>query len=348
MKRQRTKLSEPGAKPTIATVAKSLGVSVMTVSRVLNEKPGVAAATRERVLNAIGELGYTVNSAARNLRRGSTDAISLVLPNIWSGYMSEVTRGVAMVLAEAGYNVVIYTTQMGGDRDQIYDFVLGQSDDGILMIAPGLSENRVRNLRHQRRPCVVIEPCPSDLGLPCVAVASRQGAALAVEHLLGLGHRQIGFIGGSPEVLFNVERLHGYQDGLLKGGLDWNPALVKRGDLTHESGAVAVREWLAAGQLPPAIFAANDDMALGAIEALTAAKQSVPEAVSVVGFDDVPMASQMHPGLTTVSHPIVEIGRRAAELLLAQINGQAPVQSYLELPTQLIVRGSTGSAPEKS
>jgi len=329
--------------PTIGTVAKSTGVSMMTVSRVVNNKPGVAPATRERVLRAIEELGYAANPAARNLARGRTNAVSLMLPNIWSGYMSEVARGVGAALSAAGYSLVIYTTDVGIEREHYHNLLLGQGADGVIMVAPCLSNERVQHLLHRRRACVVIDPCPSDRVLPCINVANWEGTMAAMEHLVSLGHRRIGFISGLPHPLCNAERLRGYRDGLLKAGLEWEARLVKSGDQTRQAGSACIREWLAAGDLPTAIFAGNDEMAMGAIDALMAAGLKIPEEVSIVGFDDVPMAGQIHPGLTTVHQPLQEIGQRAVELLLAQIQDPSSVP-LVELPTQFIVRGSTGPA----
>ena len=329
--------------PTIATVAKSTGVSMMTVSRVVNNKPGVAQATRERVLQVINELGYTANPAARNLARGRTNSISLMLPNIWSSYMSEVARGVGAALSAASYSLVIYTTDVGIEREHYHNLLLGQSADGVIMVAPCLPDEHVKHLLNRRRPCVVIDPCPSDRALPSINVTNWAGTLAAMEHLIALGHRRIGFISGVPYPLCNAERLRAYRDSLLKAGLKAEARWVKSGDQTRSAGAACTREWLAEGELPTAIFAGNDDMAMGVIDALMAAGLKIPEDVSVVGFDDVPMASQIHPGLTTVHQPLQEIGQRAAELLLAQINGQTSIP-FIELPTELIIRGSTGPA----
>jgi LacI family transcriptional regulator len=329
------------ANPTIATVAERLGVSMMTVSRVLNNKPGVAPATRERVLRAMEELGYSANQSARNLAGGASNLISLVLPNIWSGYMSEVARGVGASIGNLGYTLVIYATDIGTDRERIFKSLFSQDSAGLIMVGPCLRSEWVRLLLRQRRPCTIIDPCASDLALPCITTTNWQGSMDAMAHLIALGHRRIGFIAGSTPVLCNSERLRGYREGLSQAGIAWDPRLVRSGNLMRQAGTECVREWIENGDLPTAILAGNDDMALGVIDGLQAAKLRVPEDLSIAGFDDIPTAGQVYPGLTTVRQPVFELGKQAAEMVMAQIEGRDDVPTYVELPSQLVIRGST-------
>jgi len=324
-------------------IASLSGVSIATVSRVLNGRPDVAQATRDLVLEHVRSVGYVTNRGARALAGGRTGLIGLVVPFAQNDYFSAIIEGACEALYQRDARLVLCPTHHLKDREiSMMDTLMHGATDGTLIVLPMESMAELRQLRRLGSPFVVIDPSmPLDDDLPVVAPTNWAGARVATEHLIALGHRRIGMITGHNGWCASVDRLAGYHSALLTAGLPIMPEYVREGDFQTDSGFRAAHELLALPCPPTAIFAQSDPMAVGAVRAARERGLTVPGDLSVVGFDDVEMASVTTPALTTVAQPLQEIGRLAVTVLYRQINGQPLDANRVELSTKLIVRDST-------
>ena len=330
---------------TLADVASQAGVSKMTVSKVINKKPGISETTRQRVMQAVDELGYTVHASARALAGGRTSTLGVVVSSLDSQYFSELMRGADMTARDAGLELLISTTRASHEHRNIGRLAHGLVD-GLLMVFPASLAPYERSLRTLNLPVVVIAPglqeATEQQHFPSVDADHYSGARQAMQHLLSLGHRRIAFIGGPPHLTPSRERLRGYREGLLTASIAPDAALQVTSDFSQRSGFQAARKLLALAEPPTAIFAVNDVSAFGAIEAIKDAGLRVPDDISVIGFDNIPQASQVFPALTTIEQPLLEMGAAGTRQLLNLIQGVGAVTDRLIVPTELIVRASTG------
>ncbi len=332
---------------TVADVARLAGVSSMTVSKALNGRDRISEHTRARVIEAAGQLGYVANAAARSLRGGRTDILGLLVQDLSNPYFAEIVRGASEAIRERGLDLVLYTSSNDPERERARVATLSSGvSDGLIIVAPHGSPGLLGQLQYSRAPVVLINAW--NVGdLPTVNPENLLGARAATEHLLALGHRRIGFVTGRPDSALSPERpdgalrLEGYQAALAAAGLPFDPALLHPGGLHVPQGRGAGHALLDLPQPPSAIFAANDFCAFGVIEAARERGLRVPGDLSVVGFDDVPMAGQVRPALTTVHHPLHDLGHQAATLLLDLLAGTTQ-ERHIELPSRLVVRDSTG------
>ncbi|RMF03994.1 MAG: LacI family transcriptional regulator [Chloroflexi bacterium] len=334
---------------TIKDVAALAGVSYQTVSRVINNQPGVTDSTRGRVEQAIESLGYRPSLAARSLPRRRFFIIGLIIPYT-ADYLFRDPHLLAQISgidAEAnahGYNVLLSTAGDSGSGLEAYErFVRNQFADGALVIETASGKAGGELLAGQDYPFVGLGYGEATSSPYTVHANDREGARRAVRHLLEQGHRRIGLINGplTGAVVASEERLAGYRQVLAEADIPFEPALMVYGDYTRASGQAAARQLLAQPNPPTAIFALNDRMAIGAIHAIRAAGLRVPEDVAVVGFDDIPIAADFDPPLTTVRQPSKEVGRMAARMLFQLINGEAVTTAKVVLPAELIIRQST-------
>jgi LacI family transcriptional regulator len=331
---------------TIRDVASAAGVSIATVSRVLNGRSDVASATRERVLAAIHDLGFSSNRSARALVGSRTFLVGISLPVIEAEYFARILAGAAEELYDHDLQVVLAPTLHLRDRasGQLARLASGLTD-GSLLILPEESSEELQALARTGYPFVVIDPLePLTEGIPSVSAANALGGRAATEHLLAIGHRRIGVITGVPDWLASVERLNGYRAAFASAGVLPDPALVVESDWAVEGGEAAAGALLDLPHPPTAIFAFNDNMAIGALRAAHARGLRVPADLSVVGFDDSEQAASTAPPLTTVRQPLAEMGRMAASLLLRLLENRRAEAIRMELQTSLVVRDST-SAP---
>jgi LacI family transcriptional regulator len=337
------------ARPTIREVAGAAGVSIATVSRVINGRPDVAPATRDRVLGAVRELGFSGNRSARSLVGGRTFLVGVTLPLVEAEYFSRIVAGAVDELYDHDVQVVLGPTLHLRDRAAtLLARFAGGATDGGLLILPEESNEELRALQRAGYPFVVIDPLePVDEGIPSVSATNALGGRAATEHLLSLGHRRIGAITGVPDWLASVERLNGYRSALAAAGAVADPALVVESDWAVEGGEAAAALLLDLPDPPTAVFAFNDNMAIGALRAARARALSVPADFSVVGFDDSELATAATPALTTVRQPLAEMGRMAVTLLLRLLENRRGERMSIELQTRLIVRDST-AAPKLS
>jgi DNA-binding LacI/PurR family transcriptional regulator len=330
---------------TIKQVAELAAVSTATVSYVLNGTGKVSAETRRRVQEAMTRLNYQPSHAARSLR-GHSHTLGLVLAEqgrLSDPALAELLAGVADAAAERGYYLLIATP--GASDDEIgQELQLARSGrvDGLLLLDPRESDERVERLGGQSIPHVWIGPAPAESGSPSVIVASQAGAVQAVNYLYGLGHRRIALIQLPSELTESEPRYLGYIEALAAAGIEADPTLIVEGGRGQEDGYQAMQELMSLLEPPTAVLASSDELAFGAMHLLHDDGLEVGRDVSVVGFDDVPLAAHTHPPLTTLRQPRHTIGMRAAELLIGLIERRSGARQ-LTLEAQLIVRRSCGS-----
>lgn len=326
---------------TIKDVAREAGVSYSTVSRVLNDYRYISPEKRQRVMAAVERLGYVVNLQARKLVGGRSEIVGLVIQELSNQYNGLVMQGIDEELARVGYELMLHTTHRHKDKEALFVKTLtGSMIDGLLLLLPLDPGSYLAGLREQHFPYVVIDHQGFDDFSPTVGADSWQGASSAVRYLIELGHRRIAFVAGQSVTSSALDRLAAYRAVLEKHGIAFDPALVQPGEYAQHQGFVAANALLDLPQPPTAIFAANDLSAIGVYEAIRSRGLRIPQDVSVVGFDDIPQAAYMHPALTTVRQPVVEIGRRAVRLLLTYINDPDHPTERVVLPTELVIRDS--------
>jgi LacI family transcriptional regulator len=328
---------------TIAAIAEEAGVSVPTVSRVLNGRSDVAPGTRERVERLLRESGYR----KRGGRAEGAGLIDLVFNDLDSPWAVEIIRGVEEAAHVAGVGTVVSAIhRQAGSTRQWLSNVRARASDGAVLVTTSLDPLLHAELRSLRVPAVVIDPAGvPDLDVPTIGSNNWAGGVSATQHLVGLGHRRIAHVSGRPTLWCSRARLDGYRAELQAAGLPPDADLVVEGDFDFESGFRAGRRLLDLPEPPTAVFAGSDQMALGVIEALRRARLSVPEDVSVVGFDDLPLVRWTSPPLTTVGQPLVAMGGLAVHTVLRLVRGERLESTRVELATKLVVRDST--APPK-
>ena len=328
---------------TIRDIADLAGVSIATVSRVLNDRPDVARETRETVLQVVREHGFSTNRGARGLSSGRTGMIGLTLPLVADAYFGPMLSGAAEALYESDMRIVLAPTLHEHDREvSLLERLMRGTTDGAILMLPEESADELLTLQRQGFPFVVVDPRePPPDGIACVAAMHASGAKQATEHLLALGHRRIGAIAGSPGWYATEERLAGFRAALSAAGILLDPELIVHSDWRIPRGTEAARQLLSLPDPPTAIFGFNDNVAIGALHAARERGLSVPDDLSVVGFDDTEQAVIVTPRLTSVRQPLAELGRMGVSLLIRLIEGQRVDALRVELATQLVVREST-------
>ncbi len=323
---------------TIRDVARVAGVSTSTVSRVLNNKDDVADETRQRVWAAVARLGYTSNLAARSMRSHRTGLLGLILPDVGHPFAIEILKGVNRAIAESSFDLIVYTTgsiQKSGaaEHEQRYVALLNNSiADGSVIVAPASPSFQTK------APIVAVDPHVACPGYPAIQATNYEGAKEAMRYLISLGHQRIGFIRGRSELASANQRLQGYIDAIREAGLPLDPTLIIPGDYTIESGYHGALQLLRRPDPPTAIFAANDQSALGVLQAAAELGIQVPHELSVVGFDNIPEAQ--YYGLTTVDQFIAEMGYVAMRMLMRLVEGETLPDPLYRMPTRLVVRQS--------
>lgn len=331
---------------TIQDVARAAGVSVSTVSRVLNGKVDVASQTQDRVLAIIDEMGYTTNLAARSMRSFKNYLVGLIMPDIAYPYAIEIMKGVNQAIAESEFDLIVYTT---GDvkkfgramHEKKYVSLLNNSiTDGLVIVAPVVGEFATD------APIVSIDPVMSNPNYPSVHATNYQGVVDGMEYLLSLGHTRIGFISGRPELESSNRRLNGYRDSLLKAGIPVDEQLIAAGDYTTETGVKCAQTLLTQENPPTAIFASNDQAAMGVFQVAGEMGLRIPQDLSVVGFDNIPESKYL--GLTTVDQFIAQMGYVATQMLIELINGHPLENTTFKMKTKLVIRSSCQAIASES
>ena len=330
-------------RPTIYTVAEKAGVSIATVSRVLNGTARVSEQTRAKVHHAMDELGYQPNASARGLAANTTNTIALVFPKLSGPFFSELIRGAEIAASESDYHLLIYGASgetLGADNQTLG--MLTTKADGLILASSGVSRCYLRDLQRQNLPVVVLGEEPSDTPVDSIQPDNIGGAEKMVTHLIEHGYRRIAMIKGPTARTHASDRELGYRKALQSHGLPCHSELMVSGSFDESSGYSAMQQLLQLDPIPDAVFSASDQMAIGAMAAIHENGLRVPEDIALVGFDDIETARYMNPPLTTVHQDLLGQGQLAVNMLLARINGVESAVEIKILPTTLVIRQSCG------
>jgi DNA-binding LacI/PurR family transcriptional regulator len=333
---------------TIREVAREAGVAIGTVSLALADSPAIAAETKRKVREAAARLRYRPSALGRALQSRRTNAVALIVPHSSQHvfghlYFMEVLSGVSAVLNATGMTLVLSTTLTEATQEEAYAKILhSQLVDGVILASAALHDKNIASLQLSPYPFVFIGRYPLDPSVRTVSVDDEGGAQQAVAHLIGHGHTRIAHISGPLAHLSAMDRLSGYKHTLAAAGIAFRPEYCREGDYSEEAGRAGTQALLALDEPPTAIFAANDETAIGVIAALRAAGMAPGSAFPVVGFDDLMFARLVNPPLTTVHQPMRALGSAAAQVLLALLNDRPTEEMPDQLPTHLVIRGSCG------
>ena len=327
-------------RPRLADIAAEAGVSLPTVSKVVNGHADVAAATRARIEQLLGERNYRHPGMRAGRRSGLIDVVFNGLDSPWA---VEILRGIEEWCSTHGLGAAVSAVRHGSARPASWTSALASHDtDGVLLVTSEVTAEQLSQLREDDIPLVVVDPANlPEADLASVGATNWAGGMAATDHLISCGHTRIAAIGGPAEYLCSRARLDGYRSALERAGLRYDPALIRHGNFRHEGGFACGGELLDSDDRPTAIFAGSDEQALGVYEAARQRGLRIPQDLSVVGFDDLPMDRWVSPPLTTVRQPLAEMGRVAADMLGTLIEGLPLATRRVELATELVVRAST-------
>jgi LacI family transcriptional regulator len=323
---------------TIAEIAARAGVSTPTVSRVIKGRPDVAPATRARIEQLLEESGYIESKAAKAPRKNSGGVVDLVVHDLDNPAVIEIMRGVEAALASSELSLALSATHEDPHEEkQWLEKIRDRGSKGVVFVRPRGRSSSLQELRRMGIPFAICNHL-GELGLdiPSVGTTNWAGGRIAVEYLLSLGHRRIGMIGGPTTLRCSLDRIAGYRTALEAAGIPIDPELIRPGDFGLQSGYAQTCALLDLPDPPTAIFASNDLEAMGVYKALYLRNIHVPEQMSVIGFDNIPFASVVSPGLTTIYQPLFDMGRMATTMLLRLIAGESLVSAQVELATTLI------------
>ncbi|WP_344778510.1 LacI family DNA-binding transcriptional regulator [Gryllotalpicola kribbensis] len=329
---------------TITDVARAAGVSVATVSKVVNSRYGVAPATYARVMAVVNELGYETSLIASSLRRSRTNVIG-VLVTEFEPYSAELLKGIGAAAHGTGYELLAHSGWVGGDAPPVgwerrsLSRLAGTLIDGAILVTPTAVATDTPI------PVVAIDPHTGRGGPSTVDADNVGGARAAVEHLISLGHRRIAHLRGRADLESSHRREEGYRRCLEQAGIPFDPSLVIDGDYQRSTGRVGALDLLDRVERPTAIFAANDLSALGALDAARELRIDVPGELSIVGFDDIPDATSTMPRLTTIAQPLHQMGATALKMLVEQLSGEESGTRHEHLRSELVVRETTAPPP---
>ncbi len=330
---------------TISDVAQRAGVSIATVSRVLNGKIPVQADKAERVRRAITELNFVPRSAARVLASRKTNTIGLVFSEIRGAFFPQLLKGIEAQLHEAGYELLVYSTH--SDRPIKRKPIGEHNTDGLLIFTTSLEKEEITRLHKINFPLVLMhETPPEGMNIPVITVENKDGAEMLVSHLIEKhGRRRIVFLRGPEGHEDSRWRERGYREALASHNIPFDEALISSGDFDQETAYYAMQTLIQNGVDFDAVFAGDDDASIGVYRALKEANRLIPDEVAVVGFDDVEFSGYISPPLTTIRAPIEEVGREAVRQLLSLLNGDQ-AQSLVLMRTELVIRESCGCGPK--
>lgn len=326
-------------RPTIHDVAAAAGVSLATVSKAINGRYGVASATAQRVLQIVTEMGYESSIVASSMRSRRTGVIGVLVAD-FEPFSAEILKGVGAALRGSSHDLMAYSAAHDGDHEgwerRSLSRLGGTLIDGAIIVTPTVVAVSTE------MPIVAIDPHAGPADVPTVESDNFIGAQQATNHLLELGHGRIGFIAGRPDLRSSIRRQDGYRRALSDARIPFDPSLVGVGRYLQATAREPATALLSLRDRPTAVFAANDVSALAILEVAYSMGLSVPDDLSVIGFDDVPEASRAYPPLTTIRQPMKALGAAAVKLLLALLDGEQPAETHLRLPTRLVRRATTG------
>lgn len=327
----------------LSDVAKKAGVSIATVSRVINNGTNVNEATRARVLKAIKDLRYQPSRVAKRLRSksASSNLIGVLIPDIQNPFYVDVFRGIEDVAYANNYAIIMCNFAQDEKKEKMYlDILQSESIDGLIAAPAHERDNKVIKLVKDGLPIVCFDRDLVGVDVDVVLVNNRDGAFRAVDHLAKSGYKRIAHISGLAQIPSSQLREQGYRDALEANGLSYDPQLVKHGDSKHKSGVQLCDELLSLPNPPDAIFTGNNLITLGALETIHKRKLKVPEEIAIIGFDDMYWSISLNPPLTAVYQPAYEIGRRAGELMIQRIKDPKRPTIQMMLNAQLMIRSS--------
>ncbi len=338
---------------TMRDVAAAAGVSRTAVSFALNNIPNrnISEATRQRILKVARDLDYAPNTQALNLVTGKTMMVALVVRKTTQqfagdAFLSEMIEGLMQALEPEGYHLMVHAAHPNASGSTYRDLVRTRKVDGLLISSPMVHDPEIRLLHDEGTP-IVLNGATDEPDIPSVDVDNRQGASVAVRHLIALGHRRIGHISNAPfTYTASCHRLEGYRKALADAGILADERLIHHGDFTDESGYAPMLALLDLPEPPTAVFVGSDTVALGALDAIRSRGRRVPDDLSVIGFDNIPVGKYLTPPLTTVHLPAIDLGRHAGAMIVQVLRGDLLPSPTVSLPTRLIVRESTRSLSE--
>ena len=305
-------------------VAKLAKVSITTVSHVINQTRYVSDELSTRVKQAMEELEYYPNSLASSLRSGKTKIIGLVIPDISNQFFAEVSRKIEDNGYEYGYSVILCNTSENVNKEETYiDVLIAKQVDGIIFISAGEEINTIKKTIDSNIPIVIVDRDVNKVKADVILVDNYDGGYKATQYLLGLGHRRIGCITGPSPVSPSALRIGGYKQALKDAGISVDEDLIVPGDFRYESGRIAMEKLLSLSDMPTAVFACNDMMAIGAIQAAYDNDLVIPDDISIVGFDNIPLSNSVYPPLTTVAQPFDKLAKLTVDSLIEKIKLQS-------------------------
>lgn len=327
----------------IYDIAKKTGLSVVTVSRVLNNNPRVRQSNRIKVEEAIKELDYRPNAAARSLSSGKTGMIALVVPHLADAFIIQVMSSVEKALKDCEMFMVVVSAASDADfSESVYaSLVMEGRVDGVIVLTPVYNTDYFFELKKRNIPVVLLDQHKVNLQAPTVSVDNFTGGYEATMSLIKAGARKVAHISGSEHFESSQERMRGYIEALRDSGIEPDNKLIVKGDFTVACGFEAVQDWVTSGSLPDAVFAADDNTAFGVLNAAQSFGISVPKQLAVIGYDDHPFASMLRPRLSTVKQPAEEIGDSGVQLLMDIINKKPRRSSKVTLKPTVILRETT-------
>ncbi len=327
--------------PRIKDVAQKAGVSVATVSRVINHNPNVKTHLKERVLRAIEEIGYQPSGIARSMRNQSLPVVGLIISDIQNPFFTSMVRAVEDTALENGYTVLLCNSDEDPKKEQLYIDVMARERVAGIIIVPSHSEC-CPGLKKLNIPIVVVDRKLRDMQCDAVLLDNVSGSKQATEYLINLGHRRIGLVAAPTNISVGADRLLGYQKALREHGIPEDKSLIEIGNFKETGGYQAAMNLLELELRPTAIFSVNNLMTMGTLKAINEKGLRIPDDISVIGFDDMPWLTLITPPLTAVRQPVYKMGAEAAKLLFERMNsdiGKSPARIILK--PELIIRGST-------
>lgn len=325
---------------TIKDIARIAGVAPSVVSRALNNKYGVKESTRQRIVEIARELGYYPNSAARSLVTRRTEMIGVVMADISEPYYSQTIKGMEYLATQTGYTLLFSNSYENVEQGQVlHKMISGERVDGLVIVGSNIQEKSfISTLLEREIPFVLVERNFSDPRVNCIWVDNVRGGYLATKFLIDKGHKKIAHIAGNLYFQVALDRIEGYKRALAEAGIGFTEEWVAAGDFLTEGGYQAMKELLPLGCT--AVFAANDAMAYGALQAIWEAGLSVPDDIAIIGFDDLEFSGLTNPPLTTVRQPRYEMGRRSVEILVSVLRDKQPNGVKICFQPEITVRRS--------
>jgi LacI family transcriptional regulator len=331
---------------TLADIARAMGVSKMTVSRAINNHPEISPETRARILEVAQRMNYRPNQFARALTTNRSGLLGVVVPDLMHSYFAEICRGIESVAKPLGYQNLICSTDEDAASEEVEIEALLPRTDGLIVASSALSGDTrfYRRILRERAKVVLIDRLLEGLKCSTVTTDDVKVGALATEHLISLGHRRVGHLKGTTASTA-VMRFQGYKETLAKHRLPLDESLIRECGFTESDGYRSMRAWIASGDVPPALFAANDPAAIGAMAAMTEAGLRIPDDVAIVGGGNIHYGDMLKVPLTTVAWSTSEMGQNAGRLLIAMVEGKKrPKEQHIIVQPELVVRESCGAA----